>query len=62
MYLELRPGLVLELWVGEPLPVALDEGVVGDPAPVGQHQLPHTLQAELLGLVHGVVLLLASTI
>ncbi len=50
--LELSPRLVLELGVCEPLPVALDEGMICDAAAMRQHQLTHALQAELLGLAH----------
>jgi hypothetical protein len=51
--LELSPRLVLELWVCEPLPVALDEGMICDAAAMREHQLTHALHAEFFGLAHG---------
>ena len=37
----LRPGIGVLLGVSQPPLVTLDQVMVGDPTPVGEHQLPH---------------------
>jgi len=47
-----RSGHLFLLGVGEPAPKCFDEVVVGDPASVVEHKLPHGFLAELCGLCH----------